>query len=118
MIERREHLSFAREASQTVGIVRKRIRQHLDRDIPIELRVGRAVHRAHAPFAELRNGPVMSDRFLRNHPIWFARMQSLSDNYTSFSDTLLKARCTEVPFLEIAESACGRITRRPGVGRI
>ena len=52
VIERRERLGFAYEARQPVGVLRKRLGQHLDRDIPIERRVARAIHLAHAACAD------------------------------------------------------------------
>ena len=54
MIQRRERLRFAREPREPIGIVRERVRQDLDRDVAIQLRVARAIHLAHAAFADLR----------------------------------------------------------------
>ena len=48
MIERREHLRFALEPRQPIGIGRERVRQDLDRDVAIQLRVAGAIHLAHA----------------------------------------------------------------------
>ena len=48
MIQRRQHLRFTPESGQPVGIARERIRQHLERDVAIELRVAGAVDLAHA----------------------------------------------------------------------
>ena len=54
MIERGERLRLACEPGESVGIARERIRQDLQRDIAIELRVAGAIHLAHAAFANLR----------------------------------------------------------------
>jgi len=52
MIEGGEHLRFALEARQSLGVVRDRAQQHFDRDVAIQLRVARAIHGAHAAFPE------------------------------------------------------------------
>ena len=55
VIERRQHLRFAREARQPLGIGGERLRQDLERDLAIEPRVARAVHLAHAACTEQRH---------------------------------------------------------------
>ena len=52
MIQRREDLRFALEAREAIGIVRERVRQDLDRDVAIQLRVARAIDLAHAACAD------------------------------------------------------------------
>ena len=42
MVQRGERLGFALETRQAVGVLRERVGQDLDRDVAIELRVGRA----------------------------------------------------------------------------
>ena len=54
MVERGEDLRFALEPGEAIGIVGEGIRQHLHRDVAIELGVARAIHLAHAAFADLR----------------------------------------------------------------
>ena len=44
-------LGFLLEAPQTIGVARK-MRQHLDGDIPVQLRIARPVHFAHPACAE------------------------------------------------------------------
>ena len=46
------------EPGEPIGIVRERVGQDLDRDIAIELRVARAIHLAHAAFAD-RGGDLV-----------------------------------------------------------
>jgi hypothetical protein len=53
MIERRENLRLAPEACEPIRVIRKGRRQHLDRDVAIELGVVRAIHLAHTADAEL-----------------------------------------------------------------
>ena len=48
-----ERLGFAREPGQPIGIIRERVRQDLQRDIAIELRVAGPPHLPHAAFADL-----------------------------------------------------------------
>ena len=48
MVQRGQDCGFARESGQAIGVVRKRIRQDLQRDIAIELGVARAIDLAHA----------------------------------------------------------------------
>src|SRR5262245_21686457 len=52
MIERREHLRLAREPRATVGIGGERVRQDLQRDVAIQLRVAGPIHFAHTTRAE------------------------------------------------------------------
>ena len=54
MVERREHLRFALEPREPVGIGRPEIGQDLDRDVAMELRVAGAIDLPHATFADLR----------------------------------------------------------------
>ena len=53
MIERGEHLRFACEPREPVGVAGERVGQDLERDIAIELRVARAIHLAHPARADL-----------------------------------------------------------------
>ena len=53
-----QQLRFALEARETLGVLRERRGQHLDRDVATELRVPRAVHLAHAAGAERRDDLV------------------------------------------------------------
>src|SRR5436190_13605783 len=52
MIERRERLRFAREASQAIGIAGEGVRKDLQGDVAIQLRVVCAIHFAHAACPE------------------------------------------------------------------
>src|SRR5688572_29257380 len=54
VIERGEHLRFAREPREAIGIERERCRQYFDGHVAIELRIARAIHLAHSPGAERR----------------------------------------------------------------
>ena len=54
MIQRGEHFRFALKARESIGIGRQRRGQDLDRDLALQLRVGRPIHLAHAAFADLR----------------------------------------------------------------
>jgi hypothetical protein len=53
MIERREHFGFALKTSKPIIASRERRRQNLDRDLTLQLRVGRPIHLPHAAFADL-----------------------------------------------------------------
>ena len=48
MIERGEQLRLAFETSQSIGIGRKRLRQHLDCNITLQSRIARSIHFAHS----------------------------------------------------------------------
>ena len=54
MVQRREHLRLAPEARQPLGVVGHVGQQYLQRDVAIQLRIARAVHRVHAALAEQR----------------------------------------------------------------
>jgi hypothetical protein len=54
MVEQRERLRFACEPSEPIWIVGEGVGQELQRDVAIQLRVARAIHLAHAAFADLR----------------------------------------------------------------
>jgi hypothetical protein len=61
MVERRQHLRFAREPRQPIRIEREGLRQDLDRDVTIELGIPCAIDDAHATFADLGDDLVGSD---------------------------------------------------------
>lgn len=52
MAERGEGHAFALEAGHTLRVVLHRVRKGLDRDLAPEPRVARAIHQAHAAFAD------------------------------------------------------------------
>ena len=72
MIERREHLRFAPEAGEAIGIARKiRGQQDFDGDLAAELGVAGAVDLAHATRADARHDLVQGRRaaFQACHPV-------------------------------------------------
>ena len=54
VVQRREDFRFALKACEPIGITRDRRRQDLDRDLPLQVRVGGAVDLAHPAHANLR----------------------------------------------------------------
>ena len=58
MIQRRQSLRFALEAREAVGVVRERLRQDLDRDVAIQLRVASPIDLSHPAFADRRSDVV------------------------------------------------------------
>ena len=52
MVQRREHFRFALKARQPIVVSGERGGQDLDRDLALQLRVGRAIHLAHPAFAD------------------------------------------------------------------
>src|SRR5258705_12758813 len=52
MIERGQHLRFAREAREPLGIAGKEIGEGFDRDVAIQFCVARPIHLAHAADAD------------------------------------------------------------------
>ena len=59
MVERREHLRLALEAREPIGVAMERLRQHLDGDVAVQLRVACPIHLAHASRAKC------GDEFIR-----------------------------------------------------
>ncbi|HXV65296.1 MAG TPA: hypothetical protein VEK15_31665 [Vicinamibacteria bacterium] len=59
MVERREKLRLALEASEPLSVLGERRRQHLDGDVAAERRVRRSVHLAHAACAEPFGDSIM-----------------------------------------------------------
>jgi hypothetical protein len=53
MVQRRERLRFPLKAREALGVLREGVWQDLDRHLAAEARVRRAIHRAHAAFADL-----------------------------------------------------------------
>src|SRR5512138_773607 len=53
MVECGECLRLALEAREPFGIVREHVRQNLQRDVPFQLRIARAINLAHASGANL-----------------------------------------------------------------
>ena len=62
VVERGEQMRLALEAPQAVGVLGHLRRQDLDRDVAVEVRVGRAVDLAHPAGAERRGDPVVRQR--------------------------------------------------------
>ena len=58
MIEGSEHFGFALKTREPIGIDRERRRQDLDRDLPLEFRVGRPIHLPHPAFPDRRGDVV------------------------------------------------------------
>jgi hypothetical protein len=52
MVQRRQHLRFALQAREPIGIAGKRFRQDLDRHLSLQPGVARAIHLTHAAAAE------------------------------------------------------------------
>ena len=52
MVQRREGLGFTCEPCEPFSVAREELRQDLDRDVAIELRVARPIYLAHAARAE------------------------------------------------------------------
>src|SRR6516165_6328716 len=61
MIERRKHVRFAVEAREPIRVAREHLRQPLERDVTIELRVSGAIDLAHAAFADFGDDIVRSE---------------------------------------------------------
>ena len=61
MIERREDFGFALEPREPIGIGGEQWRQDLDRDLPLQLRVGGPIHLPHSAFADLRGDVVNAE---------------------------------------------------------
>ena len=61
MVQRRQHLRFARKAREPIGVVRERFRENLQRHVAIEPRVARAIHLAHPSGAERRKDLVWTE---------------------------------------------------------
>ena len=55
-------LGWLSEASEAIRIVRKGLRQHLQRHVPVELGVSGSIHLAHAAFTNLGNDLIGSER--------------------------------------------------------
>ena len=67
MVQRGQHLRFAGEARQAVGIGGENVRQDFDGDVAIELGIGGAIDGAHAAFAEFGDDAVVGDGRARTH---------------------------------------------------
>jgi hypothetical protein len=75
VIERRECLRFARKSRQPMGIGRKDIRQDLDRDVAIQLRITRAMDFAHPACPERAEDLVRTEfRSRRKHQAVLTRL--------------------------------------------
>ena len=55
MVERSEHLCLALEAREPIAVAREMLRQHLDGDIALQLRIAGAIDLAHAAGTERRD---------------------------------------------------------------
>ena len=61
VVEGGERLRFAREACESIGIAGEQLRQDLDRDVALELRIARAIHLAHSACAKFPEDLVRPD---------------------------------------------------------
>ncbi len=61
MIQGGEDFGFALKPSEPIVVSSERGWQNLDRDLTLQLRVGRAIHLAHPAFADLRGDVVNAD---------------------------------------------------------
>ena len=61
VVEGRENVCFALETREAIRIVGERVGENLQRDIAVELRVGRLPHLSHATLAEERGHVVMPE---------------------------------------------------------
>ena len=66
-LRRGEHLGFAGEAGEAVGVGGEGVGEDFDGDVAIELGVGGAVDGAHAAFAEFGGDAVVGDGGGRAH---------------------------------------------------
>jgi hypothetical protein len=87
MIQRGQHLRFALEAGEAVGIGSESVGKDFDGDFASELGVGGAPDLAHAPFAELRDDSEVCDRLLRAHRV-VQGMVSLSGRITCYAEVM------------------------------
>ena len=62
VVECGKDLRLAPEPGEPLGVLRHLAGQHLEGDLAPELRVGRAVHLAHAAGADRRRDPVVGER--------------------------------------------------------
>src|SRR5215510_13703594 len=69
MIQRGEDLRFALEAGEALDVRGEGIRQHLQRDIAIQLGIVRPIHLAHAAFAEFGEDLIRSKALADHHPV-------------------------------------------------
>jgi hypothetical protein len=61
MVERGQHLRFAAEPREAVGVVRHLREQDLDRDLAMQVRIARPIDFAHAPGAQQGNDFVRAE---------------------------------------------------------
>src|SRR6185436_21006904 len=74
MVQRREHLHFALEAHQTIGVIRQRFRQDLDCDRAIQLPVPRAIDLAHSAGTDRRDDLVWTQAGTWRETHWSMRI--------------------------------------------
>ena len=79
MIQRGKRLRFTRESRQAVRIVRKRLRQDLDRHVAIQPGIARPVDLPHPPFADRRGDFVDTKPGIgvKGHVTWISSEFSL-----------------------------------------
>jgi hypothetical protein len=70
MIQRRKNARFPPETGQTLRIRGECRRQDLNRDIPIELEVARAINRAHAAGAKSTQNPIVLEQRSGGYGLW------------------------------------------------
>ena len=70
MIEGRDGMGLAIEAAEAVGVVRRGVRQHLERDLPPQPRIPGAVELPHSAAGQRSDDLVGSHQFagFQRHP--------------------------------------------------
>ena len=61
MVERGQHLRFAPEARESIGICGEQIRQQLQRNVAPQLRIAGAIHLAHAAGTERSDNVIRAE---------------------------------------------------------
>ena len=70
MVQRREHFRLALQPGHPLGIVGKRVGQHLDRNVALEPGVVGAIHLSHSACANLRQDFIRADTRALNEHYW------------------------------------------------
>ena len=87
-----EQVRLAPEAPEALGVLRHLGRQHLDRDVALEVRVGGAVDLAHPAGAEGRGDPVVRQRLADQVRHLFLLARSQSDVLRGVSSSIIPGR--------------------------
>jgi hypothetical protein len=94
VVERREQLRLALEAREVLRLPRQRVREHFDRDRPLQPRIASEIDDAHAAATELALDGIRAERVRQAHSVRctsFSTRPRRERSTSSFASSIARA---------------------------